>query len=155
MLNNEAESSRKSEIEATKKADEANQSMKRMRQTHFALVGEMGHRNTSGTTKRDAALKELNELKAKLSEIIKEKDDAKKAAQEACEQAVVLRGERDATTLKIRKVEAKVEDEVRMAKARLEADIEDLLIIYNTNVLKHRNLTWLHNYPTHLSNARG
>lgn len=48
--------------------------MARMRQTHVALVEEMGHQNTTIMTERDATLKELNELKAKFVEAIKEKD---------------------------------------------------------------------------------
>lgn len=100
-------------------------------------------------------MKELEELKAKFVEIVKEKDDANKAVQEACEHAVVLRDERDATTLKIQEAEAGVENEVKMAETRLETDIEDLLITYNANVLKHRNLTWLDNYSSRLYNAWG
>ena len=80
VLHDESESFRRSEIEANKKSNEANQSMERMRQTHFALVEEMGHRNTTVMSEMDAALKELNELKAKLFKIIKEMDDAKDAA---------------------------------------------------------------------------
>lgn len=139
VLNDEAGSSRKSEKEATQKADEANLVMERMRQTHFALVEEMGYRNTTVAAERDATLKELNELKAKFSEIIKERDDAKRTAQEACEQAVVLRGKRDAATAKVRVMVTAVE-EVRMAEYRLEADIENLLNTYNANILKNRNL---------------
>lgn len=59
MLNIEAESSRRSEIEVTQKADEANSAIERMRQTHYALVEEIGHQNTTVTAERDAALKEL------------------------------------------------------------------------------------------------
>ena len=80
VLTAEAESSWKSEIEASKKADEANVAMERLRQTHVALVEEMGHRNTTVTTERDAAVKELNELKAKFSDMAKERDDANNAA---------------------------------------------------------------------------
>lgn len=80
MLNDETESSQRSEIDATKKAYETTQSMERMRQTHFALVEEMRHWNTTVLAETDTALKELNELKAKFSEIIKEKDDANRGA---------------------------------------------------------------------------
>lgn len=66
---------------------------------------------------------------------------------------MVLRGERDMTAPRIQEVEAKVEDEVKMARSRLEADIEDILITYNANVLKNRNLAWLDNYSTHMYNA--
>ena len=40
----------------------------------------MGHRNTTITAERDAALKELNELKSKFSEMAKEKDAANVSA---------------------------------------------------------------------------
>ena len=153
VLNTEAESSRKSEIEATKKADEAQAIMDRMKREHYATVEDMGHRNTLVTAERDAALKELNELKSKFAEIAKERDDANSAAQEACEQAVILRTERDAAVAKVQAVETEVEEKVQQAEARLEADIEDLLITYNANVLKHRNLAWLQDYPVHLRSA--
>ena len=150
VLNTEAESSRKSEMEALTKVDEAQAAMDRMKKEHYVTVEDMGHRNTIVTTERDAALKELNELKAKFAEIIKDRDDAHNTAQEACEQAVVLRTERDAAVAKVQAVEAEVEEKVQHAEARLEADIEDLLITYNANVLKHRNLAWLQDYPVHL-----
>lgn len=54
-----------------------------------------------------------------------------------------------------RMVETEVEERVRTVESRLEADIEDLIIIYNANVLKHRNLALLENYLVHLHNAWG
>ena len=89
----------------------------------------MGHRNTTVTAERDAAVKELNELKAKFADMAKEKDNANNAAQEVCEQAVLLRGERDAAMAKVREVETEVEEKVKSAESRLEADIEDLLVV--------------------------
>ena len=44
---------------------------------------------------------------------------------------------------------------MKSAESRLEADIEDLLVVYNANVLRHRGLAWLDDYPTHLYNAWG
>ena len=93
VLNTEAETSQKSVIEATKKVVEVNVAMERLKQTHVALVEEMGHRNTTVTAERDASLRELGELKAKFSEIVKVRDDANNAAQEACEQAILRRVE--------------------------------------------------------------
>ena len=153
VLNTEAESSRKSEMEAIKKADEAQLTMDRMKREHYATVEDMGHRNTLVTAERDAALKELNELKSKFAEIAKDRDDANNAAQEACEQAVILRTERDEAVAKVQVVEAEIEERVQQAEAMQEADIEDLLITYNANVLKHRNLAWLQDYPVHLHSA--
>jgi ArsR family metal-binding transcriptional regulator len=77
-------------MEALKKAEEANSALQRMRQSHYVLVEEMGHWNTTITTERDEAFKELNELKSKLFEIIKERDAANTSAKEVCDQAMVL-----------------------------------------------------------------
>ena len=52
-------------------------------------------------------------------------------------------------------VETEVEEKVKSAESRLETDIEDLLITYNANILKYRNLALLDNYLTHLYNAWG
>lgn len=84
VLNNEAESSRKSKIAALKKADDTHSAMDRMKRKHYVTVEDMSHKNTIVTAERDAALRELNELKSKFSEIIKEKDAANVSAQEAC-----------------------------------------------------------------------
>ena len=56
---------------------------------------------------------------------------------------------------KVREVETEVEEKVKSAEPRLEADIEDLLVVYNANVLRHRGLAWLDDFPTHLYNAWG
>ena len=66
---------------------------------------------------------------------------------------VVLQRERDVAMEKVRKFEAEVGERVRLAETRLEADIEELLVTYNANVLRHRDLAWLDDYPTHLYNA--
>ncbi|MGV8691881.1 hypothetical protein ACV35Z_38335, partial [Pseudomonas aeruginosa] len=46
VLTDETESSQKSETDATKKADEAQAAMDRMKREHYATVEDMGHRNT-------------------------------------------------------------------------------------------------------------
>ena len=85
--------------------------MDRMKREHYATVEDMGHRNTLVTAERDAALKELNELKSKFAEIAKDRDDANNAAQEACEQAVILRTERDEAVAKVQAVERRLRRE--------------------------------------------
>lgn len=101
VLNDENESARNSKTKANKRADEATRRMEEMRRTHLTLVEEMGHRITIVMAERNGALKELEYFKAKFDEVVKEKDNANKAAQEACEKAVALRDKRDATMLKV------------------------------------------------------
>ena len=91
MLTRENDTLRNSETEALKKVDEANKELERMRQEHLKLVDDMGHRNAIVTAEKDKAFQELAELKAKYDEVVKEKDEANKIAQEACDQTVEAR----------------------------------------------------------------
>ena len=52
-------------------------------------------------------------------------------------------------------METEVEEKVKSAESRLEADIEDLLVVYNANVLRHRGLALLDDYSVHLRSAWG
>lgn len=80
VLTNEIESSRKAKIETSQRAEEIMKSMEEMRKTHMDLVQEMRHHNTVIMRERDAVLKGVAELKAKLTEALKEKDEANKMA---------------------------------------------------------------------------
>ena len=113
----------------------------------------MGHRYKNVEAERDAAVKELEELKAKFADISKEKDDANTATQEACEQAVSLRAERDAAVARVKEVETEVEEKVQAERFKMEAEFDELLDTYNANVLEHRNLAWLGDYSMLLYSA--
>ena len=64
-----------------------------------------------------------------------------------------LKGEQDAVVLKVQEAEARIKAKVGAAKARLEGDMEDLLITSNANILKYHGLSWLDDSPTHFHNA--
>lgn len=96
------------------------------------LVHKMGHRNTVIIRDRDAPLKEVDEPKAKLTEAIKEKDEANKVAQEACGEAVKLR-ERDIANQKAVEAHTGVEREIKAVETKMESEFADLLATYNAN----------------------
>lgn len=153
ILQSEAESSRKAEVESLKKVDETLVEMAKMQQAHCTLVEDLGHRYKNVESERDAAVKELEELKAKFADMNKEKDDANVAAQEACEQAVSFRAERDAAIARVKEVESEVEERVQAERLKMETEFDDLLDTYNANVLERRNLSWLGDYSMPLYNA--
>ena len=153
VLQSEVETSRKSELDTLKKHEGVVAKLARMQQEHCATVEEMGHRNTTVAAERDLAVKELNELKAKFAEMVKEKDDANATAQEACDQAVSLRAELAAAAVKAKSVEAEIQEKILEERSRLDAEFDDLLVTYNANVLEHRNLAWLGDDSMILYNA--
>lgn len=141
-------------MEADQGVEKAKKSMKEMRKTHMDLVQEMRHHNTIIIQERNATLKEVAELKTKLTEAIREKDEANKVAQEACEEAVKLREERDTTNHKVAEADTRVEREVKAIEVKMEGEFKDLLVIYNANVPRNHNLNRLgEDYPFQLYKA--
>lgn len=97
-------------------------------------------------------MKEIVKLKTKLEDAIKDRDEAQKIAQDSCEELVCVRLERDEATEKAKNVDSLIQRETETLTNKVRVDVmnelDPLLMLYNANVLKYRNLAWLgQDYP--------
>lgn len=65
----------------------------------------------------------------------------------------MLKNERDAAYLMALEAEARIESKVKAIEARMEDELEDLMVLYNANILGNHNLNWIEDYPFHLYKA--
>lgn len=100
----------------------------------------------------------MAELKAKLEDAIKDRDEAQRITQDSCEELVRTTLGRDEAVEKAKNVDTLIQRETETVTSKVREDVmnelDPLLILYNANVLKHRNLTWLgKDYPYQLHRA--